>query len=105
MISSYICFVVDSAAAWSHEAVMTNMGQCCVAGSRTFVHEKIYDKFVAKSRELGQKRTYGDPYEMTTKNGPQVKNTCIVSLLCSSVGGDTIKCHQNFKPVEISTTQ
>lgn len=48
------------------------MGQCCVAGSRTFVHEKIYDKFVAKSRELAQQRTCGDPYEMTTKNGPQV---------------------------------
>lgn len=63
---------IESAAAWSHEAVMTNMGQCCVAGSRTFVHEKIYDKFVAKSRELAQQRTYGDPYEMTTKNGPQV---------------------------------
>lgn len=64
---------VESAATWSHEAVMTNMGQCCVAGSRTFVHEKIYDKFVAKSRELAQQRTYGDPYEMTTKNGPQVR--------------------------------
>lgn len=74
-MSRYDCFLstVESAAAWSHEAVMTNMGQCCVAGSRTFVHEKIYDKFVAKSRELAQQRTYGDPYEMTTKNGPQVR--------------------------------
>ena len=84
VIASYTRFVVDSAAAWSHEAVMTNMGQCCVAGSRTFVHEKIYDKFVAKSRELGQKRTYGDPYEMTTKNGPQVRKVGLLYIYCLS---------------------
>ncbi|XP_061163728.1 aldehyde dehydrogenase 1A1-like [Saccostrea echinata] len=63
---------LESAVAWSHEAVMTNMGQCCVAGSRTFVHEKIYDQFVAKSKEMAEKRTYGDPFEFSTKNGPQV---------------------------------
>ncbi len=26
-----------------------NAGQCCSAGSRIFVHEKIYDEFVARS--------------------------------------------------------
>lgn len=84
VMSSYTFIVVESAAAWSHEAVMTNMGQCCVAGSRTFVHEKIYDKFVAKSRELGQKRTYGDPYEMTTKNGPQVRKVRLYDCVQAS---------------------
>jgi len=25
-----------------------NAGQCCIAGSRTFVHSSIYDKYVEK---------------------------------------------------------
>ncbi|KAK7481086.1 hypothetical protein BaRGS_00027626 [Batillaria attramentaria] len=63
---------VESAAAWAQEACMTNMGQCCVAGTRTFVHAKIYDQFVKKSAELAQKRTVGDPWEPGTINGPQI---------------------------------
>nr|KAG5695184.1 hypothetical protein BaRGS_030230 [Batillaria attramentaria] len=64
--------IVESAAAWAQEACMTNMGQCCVAGTRTFVHAKIYDQFVKKSAELAQKRTVGDPWEPGTINGPQI---------------------------------
>ena len=52
---------------------MTNMGQCCAAGTRTYVHENIYDEFVAKSKELALKRPIGDPFDSNTKNGPQVK--------------------------------
>lgn len=63
---------MESAAAWAQEACMTNMGQCCVAGTRTFVHEKIYDEFVKKSVECAQKRTVGDPFDEKTINGPQV---------------------------------
>jgi len=35
----------------AHHALFLNHGQCCVAGSRLFVHENIYDEFVAKSVE------------------------------------------------------
>ena len=55
----------------AHNAVMTNMGQCCIAGSRTFVHEDIYDEFVRKSRERALKRVVGDPWE-NPEQGPQV---------------------------------
>lgn len=34
---------IDEAAEIAHAAVFTNHGQNCCAGSRTFVHEKIYD--------------------------------------------------------------
>ena len=73
--------VVDTAVAEAQEACMTNMGQCCVAGTRTFVHEKIYDEFVKKSGELALKRKVGDPFAPDTINGPQV---CIL-ICCRSV--------------------
>ncbi|CAG5131814.1 unnamed protein product [Candidula unifasciata] len=63
---------VDSVAAEAQEICMTNMGQCCVAGTRTFVHENIYDAFVAKTRELAQNRKIGDPFDSDTVNGPQI---------------------------------
>lgn len=37
-------------------AAFTNSGQCCSSGSRTFVHEDIYDEFLARSVALAEKR-------------------------------------------------
>ena len=71
---SVISCAVDSAVAQAQEACMTNMGQCCVAGTRTFVHEKIYDQFVKKSAELANARKVGDPFSTDTINGPQVRS-------------------------------
>ena len=74
----------------AQEACMTNMGQCCVAGTRTYVHENIYDEFVAKTKELALKRKIGDPFDSTTINGPQVKGhvlSTVVELLSGRVGG------------------
>jgi acyl-CoA reductase-like NAD-dependent aldehyde dehydrogenase len=63
---------VDQAVELAHNAVMLHSGQICVAGSRTYVQEDIYDKFVEKSTERAKKRTTGDPFQLTTENGPQV---------------------------------
>jgi acyl-CoA reductase-like NAD-dependent aldehyde dehydrogenase len=60
---------------------MTNMGQCCIAGSRTFVHEDIYDEFVKKSVERANRRTVGDPWE-NPENGPQVISANYVCYSC-----------------------
>ena len=51
---------------------MFNMGQVCCAGSRTYVHESIYDEFVKRSVERAKKRTTGDPFKPENENGPQV---------------------------------
>ena len=63
---------MDEAAEMAHEACMTNHGQCCCAGTRTFVEASIYDKVVEKLKVLAEKRIVGDPFDEKTIQGPQV---------------------------------
>lgn len=63
---------IDEAVHIAQEAVFINQGQICCAGSRTFVHEKIYDEFVKKSVERASKRSVGDPFDENNVQGPQV---------------------------------
>jgi acyl-CoA reductase-like NAD-dependent aldehyde dehydrogenase len=63
---------VDYAAEIAHGAIFNNHGQNCCAGSRTFVEAAIYDKFVAKAKELAEKRKVGDPFAEGTQQGPQI---------------------------------
>jgi len=44
-----------------------------LAGSRTYVEEKIYDEFVQRSIERTKKRKVGDPFDESTEQGPQVR--------------------------------
>jgi aldehyde dehydrogenase (NAD+) len=63
---------LDEAVEVAHQALFFNMGQCCTAGSRTFVHESIYDEFVKRAGERASKRKVGDPFADDTEQGPQV---------------------------------
>jgi aldehyde dehydrogenase (NAD+) len=63
---------MDKAVEGSHQALFFNQGQCCCAGSRTFVEEKCYDEFVTKSVDRAKKRTVGNPFDKNTEQGPQV---------------------------------
>ena len=56
-------------------------GQCCTAGSRTFVHESIYDEFVKKAVEAAKARVVGNPFDRKTQQGPQVLNGLLQPLL------------------------
>ncbi|TRY66264.1 hypothetical protein DNTS_026222 [Danionella cerebrum] len=56
----------------AHMGLFFNQGQCCCAGSRTFVQEGIYDEFVERSAERAKRRTVGDPFDLSTEQGPQV---------------------------------
>merc|ERR1712137_467315 len=47
---------LDNAVEMAHFALFFNQGQCCTAGSRTFVEESVYDKFVEKAAERAKKR-------------------------------------------------
>src|ERR1700691_2610618 len=63
---------LDEAVEGAHFGLFFNHGQCCCAGSRVFVEEKIYDRFVEKSGARARSRTVGDPFDPKTEQGPQV---------------------------------
>jgi aldehyde dehydrogenase (NAD+) len=63
---------MDEAVEGSHFALFFNQGQCCCAGSRVFVEEKVYDEFVSRSTERAKRRLVGNPLDKKTEQGPQV---------------------------------
>jgi len=65
---------MDKAVEGAHFALFFNQGQCCCAGSRTYVEDKCYDEFVEQSVARAKKRTVGDPFDAKTEQGPQVDN-------------------------------
>ncbi|CAF2364132.1 unnamed protein product [Rotaria sp. Silwood2] len=65
---------LDSTVEMSHFALFFNQGQCCCAGSRTYVEEKIYDEFIQRSVERVKQRKVGDPFDESTEQGPQISH-------------------------------
>ncbi len=63
---------IDNAISWVNFGIFFNHGQCCCAGSRIYVQEGIYDKFVERFKERAQKNVVGDPFDEKTFQGPQV---------------------------------
>ncbi|KAL0342817.1 UNVERIFIED_CONTAM: Aldehyde dehydrogenase family 2 member B4, mitochondrial [Sesamum calycinum] len=63
---------IDRAVEQAHFALFFNQGQCCCAGSRTFVHESVYDEFVEKAKARAARRTVGDPFKKGIEQGPQI---------------------------------
>jgi aldehyde dehydrogenase (NAD+) len=49
-----------------------HMGQCCVAGSRLILPEKIHDEFVERMIDKMKKMKIGDPMQKDTDIGPLV---------------------------------
>jgi len=63
---------IDAAIAGAHFGLYFNQGQCCCAGSRLFVEDKVYDKFIDRLSGMNKTRKLGDPLDPTTEQGPQV---------------------------------
>jgi acyl-CoA reductase-like NAD-dependent aldehyde dehydrogenase len=38
-----------------------NAGQCCIAGSRTYVHSSIYDQYVSRVADIAKNIKLGNP--------------------------------------------
>ncbi|TFK19025.1 NAD-dependent aldehyde dehydrogenase [Coprinopsis marcescibilis] len=66
---------LDTAVAWALHGLFWNHGQACCAGSRVFVHAKIYDEFLKKLTERAKAINVGDPFGAKTDQGPQVSQT------------------------------
>ncbi|KAI7845087.1 hypothetical protein COHA_001452 [Chlorella ohadii] len=71
---------VDKAVEDTHFALFFNHGQCCAAGSRTFVHADIYDEFVEKAAKRAAQRKVGDPFT-DVEQGPQVDEDQLKKIL------------------------
>ncbi|KAM3545782.1 hypothetical protein ARSEF1564_001246 [Beauveria bassiana] len=63
---------IESAISWVNFGIYFNHGQCCCAGTRIFVQEGIYDKFLEAFKKRAAANTVGDPFDTKTFQGPQV---------------------------------
>jgi len=63
---------IEQAISWVNFGIYMNMGQCCCAGTRIYVQEGIYDKFLTAFKERTLKNKVGQPHEADTFMGPQV---------------------------------
>ncbi|KAM2333928.1 hypothetical protein ACFXTH_011551 [Malus domestica] len=72
---------VDKAVEMAHFALFFNQGQCCCSGSRTFVHEKVYDEFLEKAKARAERRLVGDPFKGGIEQGPQIDSVQFKKIL------------------------
>jgi acyl-CoA reductase-like NAD-dependent aldehyde dehydrogenase len=61
--------------------ILFNQGQVCCAGSRVFVHEDIYDRFVAEAVEAFNKVKVGMSWEKDTQMGSQIDEQQLEKIL------------------------
>jgi aldehyde dehydrogenase (NAD+) len=66
---------LDQAVEGAFFALFFNQGQCCCAGSRLFVEEKIHEEFTSRLVAKARQRRVGDPFSRDTEQGPQVDRT------------------------------
>ena len=71
----------DKALEGAQKGILFNQGQVCCAGSRIFVQEGIYDKFVNALAEEFKKIKVGLPWEDDTQMGSQVSAGQLETIL------------------------
>lgn len=71
----------EQAVQGAFHSIYFHCGQCCTAGSRLFVEEKIHKQFVEKLAERAKARKLGDPLDEGTEQGPQVSKEQMDKIL------------------------
>jgi len=61
--------------------ILANSGQICIAGSRIFLHEDIYDKFLAELVKRFERIKIGMPWDMTTEMASMITKTQMETVL------------------------
>lgn len=76
--------------------ILFNQGQVCCAGSRVFVHEDIYDKFIEEAVKRFEAVKVGMPWDPETQMGAQINNGQVEHILeCIEMGkkeGAVVAC-------------
>jgi aldehyde dehydrogenase (NAD+) len=72
---------LDAAITGSYFGLYFNQGQCCCAGSRVFVQEKIHKQFIDRVTQMNRSRRLGDPFDPETEQGPQVDKAQFEKIL------------------------
>jgi len=93
---------IETAAKFAHFGLFFNMGQCCTAGSRLFVEDKVYDQVLSAVTERAKKAKIGDPLDPATTQGPQVSKEQFDTILRYIDSGlkDGAKCVVGGKKVD-----
>lgn len=90
---------MEQAVAGAFHAIYFHGGQCCTAGSRLFVEEKIQKEFVQRLAERAKQRKIGDPLDTATEQGPQVSQEQMDKILgyvdLGKKQGATVVCGGN----------
>ncbi|KAI9507718.1 NAD-aldehyde dehydrogenase [Russula earlei] len=66
---------LEQAANWAVLGVLYNTGQDCTAGSRLYVQDTIYDKFVTILAAKAKEHSIGDGFDEKSGGGPVVSKT------------------------------
>lgn len=82
----------DKALEGAQKGILFNQGQVCCAGSRIFVQEGIYDKFVAALTDEFKKVKVGLPWEDDTQMGAQVNAGQLKTILAYVKAGEEEGC-------------
>jgi aldehyde dehydrogenase (NAD+) len=72
---------MNQAVEGAFHAIYFHCGQCCTAGSRLFVEDKIHQEFVERLAARAKQRKVGDPLEEATEQGPQVSQEQLDKIL------------------------
>jgi aldehyde dehydrogenase (NAD+) len=72
---------LEAAVEGAYFGLFFNQGQCCCAGSRLFVEEKVHDKVVDRLLEKAKQQKLGDPFDPATTQGPQVSQEQMERIL------------------------
>ncbi|NIY82357.1 betaine-aldehyde dehydrogenase [Vibrio hepatarius] len=72
---------LDDAVSAAMVANFYTQGEVCTNGTRVFVHESIYDQFVAQLKQRTEKLVVGDPMDMQTQIGALISNDHLDKVL------------------------
>jgi len=72
---------LEAATQGAYFGLFFNQGQCCCAGSRLYVEEKIHDQLVDKLIAKAKTQKLGDQFDMEVTQGPQVSQEQMERIL------------------------